>query len=58
MKAPGINDFTDELFKNDINSVEAFSGKGKGRDLSQFTLWQHNYSVTRTAGRHFKISQL
>lgn len=38
MKAPGINDFTDELFKNDINSVEAFSGKGKGRDLSQFTL--------------------
>lgn len=38
MKAPRINDFTDEFFKNNINSVKAFSGKGKGRDLSQFTL--------------------
>jgi len=28
----------DEICKNNINSVKAFSGKGKGRDLSQFTL--------------------
>lgn len=29
MKAPCVNDFIDEICKNNINSVKAFSGKEK-----------------------------